>query len=657
MKKIILIAVFVLSFSLIFPFDYNLSKSVQTEDDIADFYENGEISEEEYIELWDLFSNPIDINAAKPNDLQRLPGVTPDLVGQIVRHRPYKKEKDIIRALGRDTYSNIQAFIKFEIPKVRKKTGKKMLIKSLVKFKYVDEISSYHKRNETPYLQLSGQFKLNKTIKLGVVQVRKWATNGYEIYNGPTQYDDNGKIIGETGDVIIDGKHTIFPTPKAYLDINTKHFQLIMGNFGAGFGLGVIFNESGRRLLNGFKGDTSISSTYDYKRLFGGGIRFSFNPINIFVFASQIKDKLTVYSGLLEAANADEVISQEDYNLLSSTMRSIPDFTTKTLIGGHVDIGNENHLVGFTVYHTKEDFETENYRPYTYTEKMFNTFVWGTNFQFRVNKNLLLQGEFGKLKGSDHGLVLRSFLRDKTLDLEFIYRDFTRNFENPYSYTYATWDTPAQFSAQDENGIKFTGKLKLPNRTKIIFKGDIWKYYSKQQTNFDTTLGIKRDITPLFDMSLSLRYKDKDVSRDINQSYITDYSDTDRTTYTYITFNFNPKDNLKFSTTYRYKTYMEHSQPQIKPSSSLSGRISYKGRLANMILSYKFNDDNLYRKYDSSSGYEYRQLQFYLYKYIFNRHIKINFGYKKRWYFEDNTPTNPEALPERTYRLYIDWRF
>ena len=40
---------------------------------------------------------PLDINAASATELQRLPGVTPELAGRIVEHRPYTSTRDLVR--------------------------------------------------------------------------------------------------------------------------------------------------------------------------------------------------------------------------------------------------------------------------------------------------------------------------------------------------------------------------------------------------------------------------------------------------------------------------------------------------------------------------------------------------------------------------------
>jgi DNA uptake protein ComE-like DNA-binding protein len=40
---------------------------------------------------------PLDVNAASATQLQTLPGVTPEVAGKIVEHRPYTSTRDLVR--------------------------------------------------------------------------------------------------------------------------------------------------------------------------------------------------------------------------------------------------------------------------------------------------------------------------------------------------------------------------------------------------------------------------------------------------------------------------------------------------------------------------------------------------------------------------------
>jgi DNA uptake protein ComE-like DNA-binding protein len=40
---------------------------------------------------------PLDINEASATELQTLPGVTPEMAGKIVEHRPYSSTHDLVR--------------------------------------------------------------------------------------------------------------------------------------------------------------------------------------------------------------------------------------------------------------------------------------------------------------------------------------------------------------------------------------------------------------------------------------------------------------------------------------------------------------------------------------------------------------------------------
>ena len=59
---------------------------------------------------------PLDINTASATELQRLPGVTPEVAGRIVEHRPYTATRDLVRkrVLSSAEYDQVkgQIFVK-----------------------------------------------------------------------------------------------------------------------------------------------------------------------------------------------------------------------------------------------------------------------------------------------------------------------------------------------------------------------------------------------------------------------------------------------------------------------------------------------------------------------------------------------------------------
>lgn len=59
---------------------------------------------------------PLDINSASASELERLPGVNTDVAGKIVKNRPYKSTRDLVRrkVMSKDEYDRVksQIFVK-----------------------------------------------------------------------------------------------------------------------------------------------------------------------------------------------------------------------------------------------------------------------------------------------------------------------------------------------------------------------------------------------------------------------------------------------------------------------------------------------------------------------------------------------------------------
>ncbi|MCK4643715.1 hypothetical protein KAU32_08765 [bacterium] len=658
-RILFLIVLFLASFA--FAQDYDLSIPISTEDEIADLYESGDIDQEQYIMLWELYSNPIEVNSAPKSELLRLPKVTLEIADEIIKNRPFKDDKPLKRILGRTDFSFVEGFMRIIPPvKIKKVKGKKVLKrKTDLNFKFRDEVSSTTKSEETPYVQFKYRFRLGKVLDIGILQERRYATYSFEEYDGPVTYDENGEIFLQPGEVIVDPKKTVWPLPKVFINWNTKNFQLITGNYMAGFGLGVVFNESDNKNLYGFKGDRSSDVTSDFNlNLLGAGMRTVLGPAEIFIFASQIQDKLYQYSHLLVSSadfSADEsAYSESDFDEDTIAL-SIPNYVNKTIFGGHMRIGGEDNFIGMTVYHNKEIYASDLYKPNNYSEGMFDAWVWGLNMRWTPFKKSAIQAEFGQLESGAHGFLLKMTMKKKTARINFIYRDFHREFENPYSYTFATYESPAELSAQNERGIKFDALLKL-GKLEITPKADIWRYYSTLQTNFDGSIKFQYPITPLVDMAVTQRYKDNDVARNLNDSYITDYSESDKSTRTYVTFNYNLSEKLRLTGIYRFNTYMEHSLPQRKANASYQLKANWKPALGNFLFSFKSTDNNIYRKSDSSTSEEYREWSVDYSRKLWWKNLKLKIGYKRRYYIQDNSARADNTVPQRAFKFYLDWR-
>ena len=55
----------------------------------------------------------VDLNQASRQELERLPGITPELAERIAKHRPYRKLDDLVtrKVLGKKQFARIREFV------------------------------------------------------------------------------------------------------------------------------------------------------------------------------------------------------------------------------------------------------------------------------------------------------------------------------------------------------------------------------------------------------------------------------------------------------------------------------------------------------------------------------------------------------------------
>ncbi len=639
--------------------DYGITTLVDTEEDLEDLYYGDEIDEETYQNLVDLINNPIDINRASKSEIYRLPGLTEkdakNISKYIKKHNGFQDYKEIMKVDGIDKgkYESLRAFV--EVIPLPMKVKIRPRIENVVKinYKWVKETSDDHYNYEEPYQELKIKDTINKTYTIAVVEALRWGAKGYSIYDGPTIYDEDGEIEYQAGDIVLDPDENYYQDLKGYFLMDHSKVQIVLGNFQAGFGQGLVFNESNRRYLQGFKGDIHSSQDYVKNYLFGGGVRYIHRQFEVSAFYSSMDDKLSYQSGLVEYD------TEEEYFESSSYQKSIPDFIHNTVTGGNFTYKfTEDNRVGMTFYHNEVTFAEEGRFPEQYGPELFDTDIYGLDFNYKLTNIVDVAGEFAKIAEAEEGeaWIVRLITDTRTFDMENSIRFYDRDFTNPHSYGFAEWDSSREYSDSDERG--FFTKIRYKHKD-FIFEGDydMWRHPSNLVTDTEYKLAMTYQMTVFSKIKISREWHDEDVARGMEEMEQIDERTSDSRVTTNFQFN-TQKNKIKYSFKYRLKQYVESSSPEYKKNNYYRMKMTYTPfKDLKFITELKYNDDNLYRKQDNSSYEEYVDYQFRLEHYLFRRHLKYTLAYKKRDYIEEGSLRNKDKLPEETYRAYLSLKF
>ncbi|MDD3626147.1 MAG: helix-hairpin-helix domain-containing protein [bacterium] len=653
-----LLLLFFISFGIsAFGIDYGITTLVDSEEDLEDLYYADQIDEDVYQNLVDLIHNPIDINRSKKNEIYRLPSLTEEdsknIEEYVKKNNGFRDYNDLLEVEGidKDKLDSIRPFI--EVIPLPEKEKIRIHVDNVFKadYKWIKETSDDHYQYEDPYQELRIQDTINKTYTIGVIEALRYGSDGYEIYDGPTIYDEDGEIEYEKGDIVLNKEKLYYQDVKGYFLMDHPSVQIVLGNYQAGFGQGLVFNESNRRYLIGFKGDLESSSDYEKNYLFGGGVRYIHRKFELSGFYSDMDYKLSYQSGLVEFD------TEEEYYESSAYQKSIPDFIHNTVTGGNFTFKfTEDNTVGITYYHNEVTFAEEGRYPEQYGPELFDTDIYGSDFQFKINNDVYLAGEFAQIAEAGDAWIFRIITDTKSFDMENSVRSYDVDFDNPHSYGFAAWDSSREYSDSDEKGFSTKMRYKIDP---FIFEGDydIWKHLSDLTVDTEYKIAVTYELNVFNKIKFSREWHDDDVARGMEEMEQIDERTSDSRITTYVAFD-SKKDKFGYSFDYRLKQYVESSSPEYKKNQYYKMKFNYKP-IPNLSLTseLKYNDDNLYRKQDSSSYEEYVEFQFRLEQYILSRHLKYTLGYKKREYIEDSGLRNPEKLPEETLRAYLTLKF
>ncbi len=466
-------------------YDYAVDLSgVESEDDLYDLteweydydeeewvYAGGDISEEDYELLRDLFNNPVDLNTASRKELYNLPAMTYPLADRIIAYRerygPFEKPEDIKKVPGvEDIYPQIEPFATVE--KKRKKEERGWKGESRFKFKNTE------KDGERPYMYERLRLHAYDRVHLGFLLERDEILDGYT-------------ATGSTA--IIKNEDTEVRLLRKYIYMAEPQWSAIVGDYGVGFGQGLVFNETGRSKAHGIYYNDATTD-----RLLGAAFRWKKIPLG-----KRWLDTTVFYS-------------QDDYDLPSvstnRTSKTLPDVYREELEGANVTFwwDKKTHL-GATWYQSKIDRDF----PFEYKSSYWTRFpdkrtfsVAGLDFATKIKRTNLF-AEFGRRKDGGDAYLLKALTELERFKLETIYYDYDTDFENPHSKSFGR-DT-------DEKGYRIKGDYKFSRRWKVQGYYKQWKQHSTLVTD-DEWRG-KIDYSPIKKINLSYyrKWRNNDIDR------------------------------------------------------------------------------------------------------------------------------------------------
>lgn len=395
---------------------------IENEEDMWELYIENKISWDDYYTLNYLYQHPLNLNEAHISQLQELPNVSFDLAQEIYQHRPYKKPEDIIPIIGQDLFEQIKVFIKV-----------RQIWKGDFEFWLTETQHDHKKADLTTRLSLS--------------------TNKME--------------IGSFGE-----RNEKLELKKRYLIWKETHplIKVIIGNYQARFGEGVVFNTAHQQSYCGVVPD-------DGNR------------------------KRDIQDGILIETSSDNLVATVFYSwvdldqLPNSTLSEFDD--QEKLWGGNLKRGKGDTNIGVTSY-------VSNFTSQDGKDKRIE--MVGLDFLKRF-KSAEIAGEIAKSKNQGMGLFLRGDKKINGFKYGLSLRRYEQDFVNPHS----------KIAEGNEQG----GSTKIEYETKKGLKlkvfGDYHQHFSTLLADETYWSSLEYKLSQQAKIMAKIEYEDKDITRDGEQ--------------------------------------------------------------------------------------------------------------------------------------------
>jgi len=464
------ILAFLIAVGFVEAFELPLVVDIRNESDIYQLQEDGLISEDIEELLLELSENPLDINKADVDELYSLPGLTrtdaQNIVNQRKRVGGFKRWNDLLK-----------------LPNFDK--GK---LKQIGLFAYV----------RPPRNLSDGQLRLDfsdvaEDDKDYYSRVRLRADVRERIFIGLSGKREDDETYRWQENIAIEPAGWQFD--KLCVAWNSKRFQVILGNYSAGFGSGLVFNDASMKHPNGIYADYTTSP---YRQR-GISVAFKYKLLRQTIFLSQ-----SSYPTVVSSECVEELERQ----------RTVKDAYSEKLLGTDVSLQiSANSSIGWTWYLSKIDDKL----PGCEFRNLPNRESWGAyGLHFKTDvSGLFIRGEVAQTV--DVGK--RAFYLELSKEFQSVLflaslRKYDVNFDNPHSHGFANSDDSTDKNVDgdiDEVGAYLQLRYKPHPKFTLTGYYNQWQHPSTNITDNEAYAQSEYKLSNLR-LGISAKWKDVDLS-------------------------------------------------------------------------------------------------------------------------------------------------
>ena len=376
-------------------FELPLYMDIRNTDDIYQMLEDELITEDIAEWLLELIDNPIELNKADIDELLMVPSITPAEAEAIVNQREqlqgFKRWGDLLSVDG------------FDRARLRQLESFAYIRQPLARFNGKSELTLSEVANDgkSYYSRMLVRANIDERFFLGLSSRRE----DDEVY----RWDE--KIITDQPGWRIDKFHTLWHGEGL---VN----QIILGNYSAGFGAGLVFNDIHRFNPKGIYLDNTIS----LNRQRGIALALSWKPIQQTIFFSFLDYPV--------------VLSPQMTGL--KWRRRINDVYSEKLLGTDISFAlPHNSNLGFTWYRSLIDKRLNIQFPNLPNREHWS--AYGIHFRTSI-REFHLRGEASQTINAGRAVYLELSKKLQSVNFLASFRRYDVDFDNPHSHGFADAD-------------------------------------------------------------------------------------------------------------------------------------------------------------------------------------------------------------------------